>query len=113
MRIKLLAASALAGVLLLPSVGSAFAGGPKGGSGEFKDLADAQFAQSAITMLAAQGLVNGVSQTQFDPGAPITLGQLAAILLRYLPGQSDGSELLLGPGADRAGRRLLPGHRRQ
>ncbi len=83
MQMKLLAASALTGALVLTSVGSAFAAGPKGAPGHFKDLADAQFAQSAITTLAAQGLVNGVSQTQFDPGAPITLGQLAAILLRY------------------------------
>ena len=83
MRMKLLAASALSGVLVLATVGSAFAHGAKGGQGEFKDLGNAQFAQSAITMLAAQGLVNGVSQTQFDPGAPITLRQLGAILLRY------------------------------
>ncbi len=83
MRMKVLAASALTGMLVLASVGSAFAHGKMGGPGEFKDLGNAQFAQSAITTLAAQGLLNGVSQTQFDPGAPITLGQLGAILLRY------------------------------
>ncbi len=83
MRIKLLTASALTGMLVLTSLGSAFAHGAMGGQGEFKDLGDAQFAQSAITTLAAQGLLNGVSSTQFDPGAPVTLGQLAAILLRY------------------------------
>lgn len=83
MRIKLLAAGALTGTLVLASLGSAFAAGPKSAGYHFKDLADAGFAQSAITTLAAQGLVNGVSQTTFAPGAPITLGQLAAILLRY------------------------------
>ena len=83
MRMKVLASAVLTGVLVLASVGSAFADGPKGGSGEFRDLGNAQFAQSAIMTLAAQGVVNGVTSTQFDPGAPITLGQLSAILLRY------------------------------
>ncbi len=72
MRTKLLASGALAGTLVLASVGSAFADG----GGHFKDLAKAHFAKSAIMMLAAEGLVNGVSQTKFEPGAPITLGQL-------------------------------------
>jgi len=83
MRWKLLAAASLAGTLVLASVGSAFAGGPKGPPGGFDDLGNAQFAQSAIAVLAGQGLLNGVTPTTFAPGAPVTLGQVAAVLMRY------------------------------
>ncbi len=79
MRTKLLASGALAGTLVLASVGSAFTDG----GGHFKDLAKAHFAESAIMMLSAEGLVHGVSQTKFEPRAPITLGQFAAILVRF------------------------------
>ena len=66
------ASGALAGTLVLARVGSAFADG----GGHFKDIAKAHFAESAI-------LVQGVSQTKFEPRAPITLGQLVAILVRF------------------------------
>ncbi len=85
MHFRPLAAIALAGALVLGTVGTAFADGHHGpgGGGGFEDLGGAAWAQGAITLLASQGLVNGVTPTQFDPQGSITLAQLAAILMRY------------------------------
>ncbi len=90
MKYKPLAAMALALSMVFATVGTAFADGGNGGQ-DFKDLGEAAWAQSAITLLASQGLVNGVTPTQFDPQGSLTLAQLAAILVRY-QGNTSGSQ---------------------
>ena len=94
MRPKLFIALALGGSLALSTFGSAAADGHHGG---FKDLGRAQWAAPAINMLAQQGLLNGVTPTQFAPQQPLTIGQLAAILLRFQgharAGESFGAEV--------------------
>ena len=49
----------------------------------FTDVADGQWYSDAIAWAAANGIVNGVSETSFDPDAAITREQMAAILYRY------------------------------
>jgi hypothetical protein len=86
--------AALAGTLALSTFGSAAAEGHHGG---FKDLGRAKWAAPAIDMLAQQGLLNGVTPTTFAPQKPITIGQLAAVLLRFQghskAGESFGAEV--------------------
>ncbi|MDA8345148.1 MAG: fibronectin type III domain-containing protein [Thermaerobacter sp.] len=88
MRLKVFMVAALASTLIVAGSGSALA---KGGHGHFEDLGNAQWAASAIETLSAQGLINGLTPTQFLPQDPVTIGQLAAILLRY-KGQSRQGE---------------------
>ncbi len=90
MRFRMLMAGALTGALVMAGFGTALAKGPQHG-GRFEDLGNAQWAASAIDLLAAQGLVNGLTPTEFGPGQPITVGQLEAILLRY-EGAAQGGE---------------------
>ncbi len=94
MRSKLILGAALAGTLVVATFGSAAAEGHHGG---FKDLSRAKWATPAIDMLSQQGVLNGVTPTQFAPQNPITIGQLAAILLRFQghskSGESFGAEV--------------------
>ena len=48
----------------------------------FTDLADYGWAAPDIRALAAKGIIQGVSPTRFDPGAPVTREQFAALLTR-------------------------------
>ena len=80
MRFKGLMVAALATTLVTAGSGVAFADGHHG---RFEDLGNAQWAAQAIDTLSAQGLMNGLTPTQFGPQDPVTIGQLAAILLRY------------------------------
>ena len=54
-----------------------------GGSSGFTDVAAGMYYADAVGWAAANGIVNGVSETRFAPDDPITREQLAAILYRY------------------------------
>ena len=49
----------------------------------FTDVAEGSYYAAAVDWAAKNGIVNGVSETSFDPDAPITREQMAAILYRY------------------------------
>ena len=49
----------------------------------FQDVADGQWYTKAVVWAADKGIVNGTSETTFDPDANITREQIAAILHRY------------------------------
>lgn len=49
----------------------------------FADVAEGSYYAAAVDWAAKNGIVNGVSETSFDPDAPITREQMAAILYRY------------------------------
>ena len=87
MRSKLLVATAIAGTLALSSFGTASAKG----HATFQDLGHAQWAAAAIETLSAQGVLTGLTPTQFGPQDPVTIGQLAAVLLRYQGGAGQGA----------------------
>lgn len=53
------------------------------GSSGFTDVASGAWYADAVTWAAANGIVNGVSDTEFAPDTDITREQLAAILFRY------------------------------
>lgn len=49
----------------------------------FEDVAEGAWYTEAVRWAAANGIVNGVSETRFAPNDPITREQMAAILYRY------------------------------
>lgn len=53
------------------------------GNSQFTDVAHGSYYQLAIAWAAEQGIVNGVTATEFQPDANITREQLAVILFRY------------------------------
>ena len=55
---------------------------PSAASG-FTDVAAGMYYADAVDWAAANGIVNGVSETAFAPDDPITREQMAAILYRY------------------------------
>ena len=60
------------------------AGEPEpGGDSGFSDVAAGTWYTDAVAWAAENGIVNGVSDTEFAPGDDITREQLAAILYRY------------------------------
>ena len=60
------------------------AGEPEpGGDSGFADVAAGTWYTDAVAWAAENGIVNGVSDTEFAPGEDITREQLAAILYRY------------------------------
>ena len=60
------------------------AGEPEpGGDSGFSDVAAGIWYTDAVAWAAANGIVNGVSETEFAPGKDITREQLATILFRY------------------------------
>ncbi|MFQ8985032.1 MAG: S-layer homology domain-containing protein, partial [Evtepia sp.] len=60
------------------------AGEPEpGGDSGFSDVAAGIWYTDAVAWAAENGIVNGVSDTEFAPGDDITREQLAAILYRY------------------------------
>ena len=60
------------------------AGEPEpGGDSGFADVAAGTWYTDAVAWAAENGIVNGVSDTEFAPGDDITREQLAAILYRY------------------------------
>ena len=53
------------------------------GTSGFTDVEDGTWYTDAVAWAAANGIVNGVSETEFAPGKDITREQLATILFRY------------------------------
>lgn len=58
-------------------------GAPEAAASVFADVAADQWYADAVGWAAANGVVNGVSETAFAPDNPITREQMAAILYRY------------------------------
>ncbi|HIY37963.1 MAG TPA: S-layer homology domain-containing protein [Candidatus Agathobaculum merdigallinarum] len=56
---------------------------PAASASGFMDVAAGSYYADAVAWAAANGIVNGVSETSFAPNAPVTREQLAAILYRY------------------------------
>lgn len=52
-------------------------------SSGFRDVKSDAYYASAVAWAAARGIANGVSETKFDPDAPVTREQIATILYRY------------------------------
>jgi len=50
---------------------------------DFEDVSAYAWYADAVAWASANGIVNGVSATEFDPDAPITREQMAAMLYRY------------------------------
>ncbi len=69
------------------------------GQGPFTDVEADTWYTDAVTWAAEEGVVNGVSATQFAPGNNITREQLATILFRYA--QAKGYDV--SPRADLSG----------
>lgn len=49
----------------------------------FRDVKSEDYYANAVAWAAVRGIVNGVSETRFDPNAPVTREQIATILYRY------------------------------
>lgn len=58
-----------------------------GKTNPFRDVANGQWYTDAVIWAAAQGIVNGVSETSFAPDDSITREQIATILFRYAKGE--------------------------
>ena len=81
------------------------AGEPEpGGDSGFSDVAAGIWYTDAVAWAAANGIVNGVSETEFAPGKDITREQLATILFRYAESKgydvSTRADLSAYPDAD-------------
>ena len=58
----------------------------------YTDVADDYWANTAISTMTGLGIVQGRSTTTFDPKAPITRAQFAAICARFDTGKSSGEQ---------------------
>ena len=58
----------------------------------YTDVADDYWANTAISTMTGLGIVQGRSATTFDPKAPITRAQFAAICARFDTGKSSGTQ---------------------
>ena len=56
---------------------------PSASASSFTDVVAGSYYENAVNWAAANGIVNGVSETSFAPNTAITRGQMAAILYRY------------------------------
>ena len=61
-------------------------------SNTYTDVADDYWANTAISTMTGLGIVQGRSTTTFDPKAPITCAQFAAICARFDTGKSNGEQ---------------------
>ena len=61
-------------------------------SNTYTDVADDYWATTAISTMTGLGIVQGRSTTTFDPKAPITRAQFAAICARFDTGKSSGEQ---------------------
>lgn len=61
-------------------------------SNTYTDVPDNYWANTAISTMAGLGIVQGRSSTTFDPKAPITRAQFAAICARFDTGTSSGTQ---------------------
>lgn len=58
----------------------------------YTDVPDGHWANTAISTMTGLGIVQGRSTTTFDPKAPITRAQFAAICARFDTGKSNGEQ---------------------
>ena len=58
----------------------------------YTDVPDGHWANTAISTMTGLGIVQGRSTTTFDPKAPITRAQFAAICARFDTGKSSGTQ---------------------
>lgn len=68
--------------------------GPEATASNFSDVAVGTWYADAVAWAAANGVVNGISETTFAPNNPITREQFAAILYRYV--QLKGYDVSVG-----------------
>ena len=61
-------------------------------SSSYADVADDYWANTAISTMTGLGIVQGRSADTFDPKAPITRAQFAAICARFDTGKSSGTQ---------------------
>ena len=61
-------------------------------SSSYADVSDDYWANTAISTMTGLGIVQGRSTTTFDPKAPITRAQFAAICARFDTGESNGEQ---------------------
>ena len=61
-------------------------------SNTYTDVPDSYWANTAISTMTGLGIVQGRSTTTFDPKAPITRAQFAAICARFDTGKSNGEQ---------------------
>lgn len=61
-------------------------------SNTYTDVADDYWANTAISTMTGLGIVQGRSADTFDPKAPITRAQFAAICARFDTGKSSGTQ---------------------
>ena len=61
-------------------------------SNTYTDVPDNYWANTAISTMTGLGIVQGRSTTTFDPKAPITRAQFAAICARFDTGKSNGEQ---------------------
>ena len=61
-------------------------------SNTFADMSDARWANTAVSTMAGLGIVQGRSSTVFDPNAPITRAEFAALCARFDTGKSSGTQ---------------------
>ena len=61
-------------------------------SNTYTDVTDDYWANTAISTMTGLGIVQGRSTTTFDPKAPITRAQFAAICARFDTGKSNGEQ---------------------
>ena len=72
------------------------------GKHQFTDVPSGKWYSDAICWAAQNGIVNGVSETEFAPEEPVTREQIAAILYRYTKsGPVKENRLSAFPDADR------------
>lgn len=58
----------------------------------FTDMDNAQWAQSPVTVLAARGVIQGVSEQEFAPDRPVTRADYVLLLMRaFEPAKSEAS----------------------
>ncbi|MBQ3379082.1 MAG: S-layer homology domain-containing protein [Clostridia bacterium] len=65
-------------------------GEPAGADDPFDDVPDGAWYAPAVSWAAENGVVNGTSETTFDPETSVTREQLAAILYRYAQSKGQG-----------------------
>ncbi len=65
---------------------------PNAAAGKFTDLGFVPWAEEAIYALAEAGVINGTSETTFDPGKPIKRGDFTALLVRLLAPEGEAGE---------------------
>ncbi|MBQ4248996.1 MAG: S-layer homology domain-containing protein [Clostridia bacterium] len=65
-------------------------GQPEGGENVFADVPAQSWYTGAVSWAASNGIVNGISESEFAPDTPITREQLAAILYRYAQTKDQG-----------------------